>query len=300
MREEDFFDDRTSRADRQKALDETIAQQKQLSAFPQTVAKLRQQAEKLAATAEVARRELERANAPNASAAQARSAAEASRQLEADRAAMTAAASEAQQAAESFAPSEKPSAKPSAQPAARALRDAMSSLAKNASSPDISAVKQDQARVLDAVAALQSGVRQSQAKAVQADPLAAAQVFATRASEALRLLPPDMAAAESLQAQTSAALREAWDQASNQAARERLEQTPAFRSLLNLDVAGAGAAADVLKLMDRTVAPEWGRLRDKPQSPAAAAAQGFVPDGYEASLRAYFNVLDQAGTTKGR
>jgi len=178
----------------------------------------------------------------------------------------------------------------------------MQAMQQSMTAGDLTAAEREQSRVLDAIADLQGTLRAAQRKTVDRDPLVAARFFAQRAQEALAQRPPDLVEARLYQKQTSAAIEQAWDQAMNNAVKDRLAQLPSFRSLLMDDFVVADGAGDgeLRAAIDRSVAPQWGRLRENADATATTGGNAFVPPGYEEALRAYFQTLDKARSTSTR
>lgn len=177
----------------------------------------------------------------------------------------------------------------------RELGSAIDSFQKSVSAANMPAAAQEQAKVLSAVAELQASLRIVQRQAVDRDPVIAARFFADKAAEAMRQLPPDLPAAREYQKETGDALRGAWDAAMARTVKDKLESVPAFQSVFFDDLAFDGSDATVGMLdFDRTVTPQWGRLRDKRDSNTTTAAGAFMPAGFEQQLKLYFEALDKA------
>jgi hypothetical protein len=299
--EEDFFEpDDTVR--KEEALEALRSAQRALADLPQQLADLRKQAEGLAAMkqqADRAQQALDAASQADHAAAQ-RASDEANRQRDA-------AADQLMQNASDIASETGTSLKMSASRLGaigasmssgdQQLSSAIESLQKRLAEADLSAADKEQARVLDAVANLQASLRVAQKKTIERDPVVAARFFAERAAEALRQTPPDRPAIRAYQKQTGEALRSAWDAALAKTVEEKLASMPAFQGVqfddLRFDALGKADGATLS--LDRTIAPEWGRLRDKRDTPAAVSNQTpFVPTGFEKQIRIYFQTLDQA------
>jgi hypothetical protein len=278
-----------------------------LADLPQRIGDLRRQAEMLAQmwrAQEQARAAAESAEGDDKPAAE-RALAEARRQAEqaqrqiGEQASgmMSAASASLQQSAQQMGAMGRPMTA-GGQQLSSAVESLAGTLAGPADAPAQQA-DQQQAKVLETVAELQASLRVAQRKAIDRDPVVAARFYAERAAAALQQQPPDLPAARQYQRQTSEALGQAWDAAMARSVRDKLEQLPAFRSLLLDDVildASADAGASAVAL-DRTLLAEWGRLRQKQpgaDSAATAANAAFVPAGYEEQVRMYFQALDQA------
>lgn len=301
---EDFFEpDDTVR--KQEALDALRSAQRALADLPQQLSDLRKQAEALATLKQQAERAQQALNSasPVDRDAVRRTSEEANRQY-------AAGADHLNQEASGVASDTRAALKMSASRLGaigssmsagdQQLTSAIDSLHKRLSDADLNAADKDQAKVLDAVADLQASLRVAQKKLIERDPVVAARFFAERAAEALRQTPPDRPAIRAYQQQTGQALRSAWDAALAKTVEEKLASMPAFQGVqfddLRFDASGATDAAGIS--LDRTIAPEWGRLRDKRDTPVTNASQTpFVPAGYEKHLRLYFQTLDQARST---
>ncbi len=298
-REEDFFD-KNDTTQHEHALEALRDAQRTLSDLPQQVADLKRQAETLAsmkAAADRAQSAAQSASDADRNATQ-RAADEAQRQADQ-------AAQQLSQAAASVSGGASQSLQASAgklgalgapmSEGAKQLAQSLQSLEKSVAATDLPGAAKHQAGVLDTVANLQASLRVTQRKVVDRDPIVAARFYAQRAAEAMRQQPPDLSGARAYQKETGDALRGAWDAAMARNVKDKLEQLPAFQSLffdeLTMDAAGQ---SPMPLLLDRTMTPEWGRLRDKQTNAAGASGTTFVPQGYEQSIRLYFQTLDQA------
>lgn len=304
QKEEDFFDQNQT-PQREESLEAMRQAQRALSDLPQQLMQLRQQAEQvqqMKKTAEQANSAAENAPAAQQAAAE-RNAAQANRMLNDAQADLDAAASSLAQSTEQTMSSagQKMGAmgKPMQSTAEGSLSRSMQSLKQGMAAGDMVAADREQSRVLDAIADLQGTLRAAQRKTVDRDPLVAARFYAQKAQEALAQRPPNLTEAKQYQKQTSAALEQAWDQSMNQAVKDRLAQLPSFRSLLMDDFLAVDGTGDgeLRAAIDRSVSPQWGRLRENTDATATTGGNAFVPPGYEEALRAYFQTLDKARST---
>jgi hypothetical protein len=297
--DEGFFDPDDS-TERDRTLEALRAAQRALADLPQQLASLQRQAEglqQMQAVADRAAKDAQSASDPDRDAAR-RTSDEAARRLEEARQQLTessaqlasSASASIQQSAQQLGSLGAPMASGD-----RELGSAIGSLQKSLAAADMPAAEAEQAKVLSTVAELQASLRIAQRRTVDRDPVVAARFFAGRAAEALRELPPDLSAAKEYQKETGEALRGAWDAAMARDVKDKLESLPAFQSVFFDDLAfdATGDAAELLAL-DRTMTPEWGRLREKRDTATTTGAGAFVPPGYEQQLKMYFEALDKA------
>lgn len=307
QQEEDFFD-RQNAPQREEMLEALRRAQRMLSDLPQQLMQLREQAEhvqQMRHTADQAMGIAEHADADEQAAAD-RNAAEAQRMLHDAQAELDAAAASLALVTEQTmsAAGSKMGAlgRPMLASADGSLARSMQTLRQNLVAGDLASAEREQSRLLDAIADLQGTLRAAQRKVVERDPLVAARFYAQKAQQALEERPPNLVEARQYQKETSAALEQAWDRALNNAVKDRLAQLPSFRSLLTDDfllIDGVGDA-EMRAVIDRSIVPQWGRLRQTTDTAATTGANAFIPPGYEESLRAYFQTLDKARSTSAQ
>jgi hypothetical protein len=117
---------------------------------------------------------------------------------------------------------------------------------------------------------------------IDRETLQRARAASDAAATALAKVPADLENAHAMQASVASALDQAWSAAIHQAARARLSLTPS--------TAGLFAASEPRRSGVASQPPGWSRPRG-PVSNIEAPSRGIDPAGYEAALKAYFQVL---------
>jgi hypothetical protein len=182
----------------------------------------------------------------------------------------------------------------------RQLTPALRQLHQAMDASDAGATDRAVSTAAAAVAAAQDQLREARNASIQSDPLAAAQYFAGGAAKELSASDGDRAAAGTDQRYASGALTQAWQQAAHGAAMGRLAQLHSLAAILNpinpnaMDPSGAESAT-ILSIDSLPAIRQWGQLQTRSLGSLSASVNESDPEGYQESLKAYFEALNQTG-----
>ena len=182
-------------------------------------------------------------------------------------------------------------------PALRQLRQAMDA-------SDAAGTDRAVSTATAAVNAAQEQLREAQNRAINGDPLAAARFFAQAAAQELSGPNADRETVGLNQRNASVALGKAWQQAAHGAAMGRLAQVRSLATILSpidpnlMEIGGTESGTD-WSVNSMPAMRDWGQLQNRSLGSLSASVNQTDPAGYEESLKAYFEALNQTGRPAG-